>query len=114
MALAGGKFAVADEFWSAFRLHPQSITGSKESAKLVRESLLEMLSQVKGRQPQKYDKVLTFGHGILRHVLNPLDTWERIRRGPVYGRSLDNQILRCSGSFSGTSSERSEEGRDHE
>lgn len=26
MALAGGKFAVANEFWSAFRIHPQSIT----------------------------------------------------------------------------------------
>src|ERR1039458_5516378 len=69
MALAGGKFAVADEFWSAFRIHPESITGSKESAKLVHETLREMRSRVKGRQPKKYDELLTFGCGILRHVL---------------------------------------------
>jgi hypothetical protein len=42
-----------------------------------------------GRKPQVYDRLLAFGYRVIRHILNPMDTWERILRGPVFGRSLD-------------------------
>ena len=89
MALAGGRFAVVDEFWSAYRLHSKSITGSKNNAKLTRQSHDAIFERVMGRKPQVYDRLLAFGYRVIRHILNPMDTWERILRGPVFGRSLD-------------------------
>jgi len=90
MALVGGKFALADEFWSAYRIHPQSITGSKSNRFRIRQSLDKVFERVMGREPKNYDRLLAFGYRFLRHVLNPKDTWERLCRGPVFGRSLDH------------------------
>jgi glycosyltransferase involved in cell wall biosynthesis len=90
MARGGAKFAIVDEFWSAYRIHPLSVTGTKSSAARVIETQAKIFSRVKGREPRGYDTLLTYGYRLLRHVLNPLDTWERVRRGPVFGRSLDH------------------------
>jgi glycosyltransferase involved in cell wall biosynthesis len=90
MARAGGKFAVADQFWSAFRIHSQSISGSRANARRIQETQQAMFYRAKGRQPHGYDKLLGFGFRILRHIRNPFDTWERIRRGPVFGRPVDD------------------------
>lgn len=90
MARAGGKFAVTNGLWSAFRIHPQSITGSKSTIKLGEQTRVEMFSRVMGRAPGKVDHLVTFGYRILRHILNPVDSWERIRRGPIFGRQLEN------------------------
>jgi glycosyltransferase involved in cell wall biosynthesis len=90
MARAGAKFAIMNEFWSAYRIHPQSVTGSKISALAVQETQAKIFTRVKGRKQRGYDTLLTYGYRLLRHVLNPLDTWERVRRGPVFGRSLDH------------------------
>jgi glycosyltransferase involved in cell wall biosynthesis len=89
MARAGAKFAVVDHFWSAYRIHEQSVTGSKSSAACVSQTQAKIFSRVKGREPRGYDGLLTYGYRLLRHVLNPRDTWERVRRGPVFGRTLD-------------------------
>lgn len=83
MARGGGKFAVTKEFWSAYRVHPESITISQSNGELAHRTFIEMFSRAKGRQPTRYDQALTFGCHFLRKVLNPIDTWERIRRGPV-------------------------------
>jgi glycosyltransferase involved in cell wall biosynthesis len=89
MARVGGKFAIVDEFWSAYRIHAESMTGSKSSAMRVQQTLDAIFTRVKGRQPQKYDRLLAFGYRVLRHILNPMDTWERVRRGSVFGRPLN-------------------------
>jgi glycosyltransferase involved in cell wall biosynthesis len=89
MACAGAKFAVVNEFWSSYRVHLQSVTGSKRTARLVDENRLAMFVRAKGREPGKYDRALSFGYRLLRHIMNPQDTWERIHRGPVYGRAMD-------------------------
>lgn len=89
MARAGARFAIVDQFWSAYRLHEQSVTGSKSSAALIDQTEARIFLRVKGRKPRGYDTVLTYGYRLIRHVLNPRDTWERIRRGPVFGRTLD-------------------------
>jgi glycosyltransferase involved in cell wall biosynthesis len=88
MARAGAKFAVVDQFWSAYRIHEQSVTGSKSSAARISQTQAKIFSRVKGREPRGYDTLLTYGYRLLRHVLNPRDTWERVRRGPVFGRAL--------------------------
>ncbi len=90
MARAGGNFAVAKEFWSAYRVHPQSVTGSKSNASRVKQTQAAIFQRIKGRAPHKYDRLLARGCIILRKFLNPADTWERIRRGPAFGRSSDN------------------------
>jgi glycosyltransferase involved in cell wall biosynthesis len=90
MANAGGKFSVVDEFWSAYRIHAESITGCEDNAVRIRKTQDSIFRQVMGRQPQRYDRLLAFGYRILRHILNPRDTWERVRRGPVFGRPLDS------------------------
>jgi glycosyltransferase involved in cell wall biosynthesis len=90
MARAGGKFAVVEEFWSAYRVHSQSITGSKGNATHVNRAQAEIFSRIKGRPPQIYDRLLVTGCRALRHLLNLRDTWERIRRGPVSGRPLND------------------------
>ncbi len=89
MALMGAKFAVVDEVWSSYRIHPQSITGSKSNLEKSREAQAEMFRLVKGRRPHRIDNLLLVGGRILRHVLNPKDTWERICRGTVFGRRLE-------------------------
>lgn len=90
MALAGGKFALANEFWSAYRLHMQSITGSKSLAKTMYKTQADIFLRVKGRQPRKYDKLVSYTYRFYRYISNPIDTLERIRRGPVFGRRLDH------------------------
>lgn len=90
MARAGTKFAIVDEFWSAYRIHANSVTGTKSSETRVVETQAKIFLRIKGRQPGRYDKLLTYLYRLLRHFLNPLDTWERIRRGPVFARTLDD------------------------
>jgi glycosyltransferase involved in cell wall biosynthesis len=89
MARAGGRFEVVNEFWSGYRLHPQSITGTTSSEKRINENVAEMIRIVKGRPARGYDKLLRMGCCTLRHLSHPVSAWERIRRGPVFGRSLD-------------------------
>lgn len=86
MALAGAKFAVVDEFWSGYRVHGQSITNSRTTGKKMHKAQATIFSRIKGREQQKVDELLIFGYRMLRHILNPRDTWERICRGPVSGR----------------------------
>lgn len=90
MSRAGGKFAVVDEFWSSYRIHAESMTGSKSNSMRIQRTYDAIFTRVMGRQPQRYDRLLAFGYRVLRHILNPMDTWERVRRGPVFGRSLDD------------------------
>lgn len=89
MAILGAKFSVVDQVWSSYRIHPQSVTGSRSSRIRILEDQAEMFRLVKGRRPNKMDKMLVKGGQILRHILNPTDTLERIRRGPVFGRPLE-------------------------
>jgi hypothetical protein len=90
MARAGAEFAVVDEFWSAYRIHMESVTGSKSSAARIFQTQAKIFSRVKGREQGGFDKCLTWGYRMLRHVLNLRDTWERIRRGPVFARKLND------------------------
>jgi glycosyltransferase involved in cell wall biosynthesis len=90
MARAGGKFAIVNEFWSAFRIYSQSITGEKTNTAIDHQTRAEMFLRATGRQFQACDALLVHFYRLLRHVLNPLDTWETIRRGPVFGRSYED------------------------
>jgi len=86
MARAGGRFAVTNEFWSAYRIHPESMTGAKSNLMKIRQTEDAIFLRVVGRVPNKRDRLFTLWYRLIRKILNPADTWERIRRGPVFGR----------------------------
>jgi glycosyltransferase involved in cell wall biosynthesis len=90
MALAGGRFAVTNQFWSAYRIHRQSISGSLANTEKIRKTNETMFLRVMKRLPTKADRMIGIGCRVLRHMINPIDTWERLRRGPVFGRRLDD------------------------
>jgi glycosyltransferase involved in cell wall biosynthesis len=90
MALAGGTFGLVDEFWSAYRVHQTSVTASRDVAQRVLKKQAEIFFRVTGRKQQRVHKAIVFGHRMLRHFLNPRDTWERIVRGSVGGRVFDS------------------------
>ena len=66
-----------------------SITGSKDKPIKINK-IRDGSSHGSWEAAQPIDRLLTFGYRWLRHILNPRDTWERIRRGPVFGRPLDS------------------------
>ena len=53
MALTGGRFAVVDQFWSAYRIHERSITGTKSNQERLRRSHEEIFSTVMGKAARK-------------------------------------------------------------
>ncbi len=89
MACAGGSFAVVNRFWSGYRLHANSITGSKKLEERMHKARSRMFSRVQGRDIRQYDRLLGSALRLYRHLSNPLDSMERILRGPVFGRPLD-------------------------
>jgi glycosyltransferase involved in cell wall biosynthesis len=86
MARVGGRFAVVNEFWSAYRIHSRSVTGSRSNENRIEQTKSVIFERVTGRQPRWSDQLLTYGYRILRKLLNPKDTWERVRRGPIFGQ----------------------------
>lgn len=84
--IAGARFALVDEFLSAYRVHSESITGSRRLAELQWQNGIAMFNKV-ARTP--YDpakpkiRALRKYYKIRRHLLNYRDTIERIRKGPV-------------------------------
>ena len=91
MARKGACFSRCDEIWSGYRLHGQSITASKRLQQDSYEQHVRLFSSVMGRAPSRLDGVLRGAFRIARPILNPRDAWERLARGPVYGRKLDCQ-----------------------
>lgn len=85
--IAEGRFALIDEFLSAYRVHGDSITGTGKLADMHREYGLAMFKRI---EREAYDskrakfRALHKYYKIRRHVLNYRDTIERIRKGPVF------------------------------
>lgn len=90
MANAGGNFSLVDEFWSAYRVHAQSITGSRKLEQRMLDTRTEIFSRFMGRKPRKYDRLIALYYRVYRYISNPRDLIERLRRGSVFGRSIGN------------------------
>ena len=86
MALAGARYAVADEFWSGFRLHPASITSSKKLDEASQAYRRYIFRKIMGRDPTTLDVLPFLWYRLLKHAGNPRALYERIAKGPVYGR----------------------------
>lgn len=84
MALSGARFNLVPESWSRFRVHREGITGSGKLDVLHKLYRERMFRKIMGREPNSLDRLLALGARLARKVLNPSDTIERLRHGPIY------------------------------
>jgi glycosyltransferase involved in cell wall biosynthesis len=89
MARAGCIFGRANEIWSGYRLHPESITASKKLHEGRAAVHKRQFRALMGRDPGKSDEFLRLIFRCWKHLANPRDTIERVFHGPVFGRKLD-------------------------
>jgi glycosyltransferase involved in cell wall biosynthesis len=89
MARLGSRFSRCDDIWSGYRLHRLSITASKRMQDSATEQRDLMFQRVTGRRANRLDMLGNRLCRIWKHIINPRDTYERILRGPVYGREVE-------------------------
>ena len=87
MAIMGAKFARVNEIWSNFRIHEAGITGSGKLHQLYEEYCDYIFRKIIGRDPIWIDRITILFARLVRKLTNPLDTWERLRHGPIYRSS---------------------------
>lgn len=87
MALAGARFALLPMFLSSYRVHQSSITGTGKLHAMHHTHGRRMFEKIARRSPGGVDIVLALGARLLRKLLNPRDTFERIRRGSIFRAS---------------------------
>ena len=88
MGIKGQKFLVIDEFYSGFRIHDESITGSKKLDNLHTEFQRYIFKKILGRDYRFYDRYIIFFLRIYKHLSYPRALFERLVKGPIYGRAL--------------------------
>lgn len=91
MAMRGATFAVVDEFWSMFRLHNESITSSMRLDQAYRAYRKHIFQKITGREFRSTDNLLVAAYRVLKHVSNPRGLYERLTKGPIYGRSAQKR-----------------------
>lgn len=87
MAMHGARFALVDEYWSGYRLHGGSITGSGRLDKLITEYHSRMFRRIMRRDQRASDALLARWFRLERMLRHPRSLWERVLRGPMYRRS---------------------------
>jgi glycosyltransferase involved in cell wall biosynthesis len=88
MALSGARFVLADEVWSGFRLHSQSITSSKKLGQQQQDDHQRMFRKILGRDSSDTDRLVAHACRVRKHLRSPRALYERIVRGPIYGRAV--------------------------
>lgn len=84
LALSGARFKVFSEFLSCYRVHGEGITGSGKLHLLHKQHQERMFGKVMRRIPSAIDPFVFFLAKFLRKILNPFDTFERLRFGAIY------------------------------
>lgn len=84
MSLAGMRFAVAHEYWSIFRIHPDSISGSQRTADESRHNWDRYYERYFGRPPKFSDKLLMQWSRVEKRFHDPVGLWWRLR-DPIFG-----------------------------
>ena len=81
LGLAGARFRIVDRYWSLFRLHAQSITGSGRLNERYRDDLARMFRRVMGRPPRPSDAWVGRGLRLARWIGDPVGLAVRLRDG---------------------------------
>lgn len=86
MALGGARFLLVPEYWSRFRVYEDSISGSGKPLCQYKTHHERIFRKIKGYEQNTLDRCLILVAGFIRKVLNPSDTIERLRHGPISRR----------------------------
>lgn len=86
MALAGARFRNVPDFMSCYRVYAESITGSARLADAHAQYEARMFRKILGRDRHRLDGVTSAWFRMTKHLSNPRATYERVVRGPVFGR----------------------------
>lgn len=86
MALQNAKFSVCNEYWSGYRLHDVSITGTAKLDKVMQEYRKRMFKKIIGRPGKASDKYISIFYTFLHFITHPSEIWERLMKGRIYGR----------------------------
>lgn len=87
MCLQGARFALTNFFLSGYRLHPVSITSSKKIDEGIKVYHKAIFRKIMGRDMKPRDFTLSIMFRLLKHAMNPRALYERLSKGPIYGRS---------------------------
>lgn len=80
------KLRVLDRFLSAFRIHPDAITGGARRSEALLAFHRAQFRALIGRDWTAVDDWLRWAYLARKYCLEPRSFWERLRHGPVYGR----------------------------
>ena len=78
MSLADMRFAVAHEYWSIFRIYPDSISGSQRMVDESRRNWDRYFKRYFGRPPERGDWPLRLWARVEKRIWNPVGLWCRI------------------------------------
>ena len=79
LGLAGARFRIVDRYWSLFRVHAQSITGSGRLNDRYRDDLARMFVRVMGRPPRPSDAWIGRALRLARWGADPVGLAVRLR-----------------------------------
>jgi glycosyltransferase involved in cell wall biosynthesis len=83
LALRGAQFAICNSVLSAYRVYPESITGSAKFDDRIVANCRRMFGQITGREWRWYDNPLKAAWRVRRLVRNPRNICQRILGGSV-------------------------------
>ena len=85
-AIQGAQFGRSDLFASGYRLHDESITGTKKIDMEIQKYHQRIFNKILNRNWGKRDFALQYIFKIARKIINYKDTKERLLKGKSYGR----------------------------
>lgn len=78
MAMRGMRLAHIPEYWSVFRIHPESITGSQRSAADSRATHARYFRRVMGREKRSSDALRTTATRLYSLLAQPRVWWSKL------------------------------------
>lgn len=89
MAMSGARFTLMNRYWSCYRIHSSSITGSKRQDAGRRVFCEKKFEEILGRKRKSIDRVAANFFRVYKHLSNPRALWERLAKGAIYGRAVE-------------------------
>ena len=89
MFLSGSKFKVVDAFWSCYRIHGDSITGSQKLDARIKAWSLRRYEKVMGRPMATLGRWNVTAYKVLRQLRRPKSLLYKLRGVRVYGGGKD-------------------------
>jgi len=86
MAIKKAHIIRVNDFWSGYRLYPESITGSAMIDNKIRTYSDRKFEEIMGRKKKWFDLFIILPLKIFKHISNPKALYERLVKGKIYGQ----------------------------